>query len=82
LIWTIWNCRNEVLFNRCANPNFLHVIHRVASPIHLWLYLLPVKQRVSLDVGLFWLYSTMVSGCTTDALRMPHRLFLACSLFR
>jgi hypothetical protein len=23
LVWTIWNCRNEVVFNRCANPNFL-----------------------------------------------------------
>jgi hypothetical protein len=25
LVWTIWNCRNEVVFNRCVNPNFLQV---------------------------------------------------------
>jgi hypothetical protein len=39
LVWTIWNCRNEVVFNRSANPNFLQIIHRAASLIHLWSYL-------------------------------------------
>jgi hypothetical protein len=51
LVWTIWNCRNEVVFNRCANPNFLQVIHTAASLIHLWSYLLPVEQREPLDTG-------------------------------
>jgi hypothetical protein len=51
LVWTIWNCRNEVVFNRCANPNFLQVIHRAASLIHLWSYLLPVEQRGPMDIG-------------------------------
>jgi hypothetical protein len=49
LVWTIWNCRNEVVFNRCANPNFLQVIHMIASFIHLWSYLLSVEQREPLD---------------------------------
>jgi hypothetical protein len=51
LIWTIWNCRNEVVFNRCANPNFLQIIHRSASLIHVWSYLLPVEQQEPLDIG-------------------------------
>jgi hypothetical protein len=51
LVWTIWNCRNEVVFHRCANPNFLKVIHRAASLIYLWSYLLPVEQREPLDTG-------------------------------
>jgi two-component response regulator (ARR-B family) len=51
LVWTIWNFRNEVVFNKCANPNFLQVIHRAASLIHLWSYLLPIEQREPLDTG-------------------------------
>jgi hypothetical protein len=51
-VWTIWNCQNEVVFNRCANPNFLQVIHRTASLIHLWSYLFPVEQREPLDTDL------------------------------
>jgi hypothetical protein len=43
LFWTIWNCPNEVVFNRCANPNFLQIIHRAASLIHLWSYLLSME---------------------------------------
>jgi hypothetical protein len=39
-----------VVFNRYANPNFLQVIHRSASLIHLWSYLLPVEQREPLDI--------------------------------
>jgi two-component response regulator (ARR-B family) len=49
--WTIWNFQNEVIFCRCANPNFLQVIHRTASLIHLWSYLLPMEQREPLDTG-------------------------------
>jgi hypothetical protein len=49
LVWTIWNCQNEVVFNRCANPNFLQVVHKAASLIHMWSYLLPVEQREPMD---------------------------------
>jgi hypothetical protein len=46
-----WNCRNVVIFNRFANPNFLQVIHRAASLIYLWSYLLTMEHRESLDTG-------------------------------
>jgi two-component response regulator (ARR-B family) len=45
------NYRNEVVFNRSANSNFLQVIQRVASLIYLWSYLLPVEQREPLATG-------------------------------
>jgi hypothetical protein len=31
LVWVIWNCPNDVVFNRLAKPNFLLVIHMTAS---------------------------------------------------
>jgi hypothetical protein len=49
LVWTIWNCRNEVVFNRSVNPNFLQIIHRAASLIHLWSYLTFGYWMQSLD---------------------------------
>jgi hypothetical protein len=39
------------VFNRCANPNFLQVIHRAALLIHMWSYFLPMEQRGSLGIG-------------------------------
>ena len=51
LVWAIWNCRNDVVFNRQTKPNFLQVIHRAASSIHMWSYLLPVEQRGPMDTG-------------------------------
>ena len=27
-IWAVWNCRNDVVFNKITNANFLLVIHR------------------------------------------------------
>jgi hypothetical protein len=51
LVWAIWNCRNDVVFNRAVTPNFLQVFHRASSWIHMWSYLLPVEQRDPMDVG-------------------------------
>jgi hypothetical protein len=51
LVWAIWNCRNDVVFNRNAKPNFSQVIHQAASSIHMWSYLLPPEQWESMDNG-------------------------------
>jgi hypothetical protein len=40
-----------MVFNRIAKPNFLQVIHRAASLIHMWYYLLPPEQREPIDIG-------------------------------
>jgi hypothetical protein len=62
---------------------------QAALLIHMWSYLLSVKQRGPLDIGynrlmavVQGLYSTNVVGCTLDVLEMSHRLFIACSFFR
>ena len=44
IVWAIWNCRNDVIFNHVAIPNFLQVIYRALSSIQLWSFLLPVDQ--------------------------------------
>jgi hypothetical protein len=51
IVWTILNCCNKVIFNRCTNPKFLQVIHRTAFLIHMWSYLFPAEQRIPLDGG-------------------------------
>jgi hypothetical protein len=51
LVWAIWNCRNDVVFNRNVKPNVLQVIHRAVSSIHMWSYLLPPEQRGPMDIG-------------------------------
>jgi hypothetical protein len=51
LVWAIWNFCNDVVFNRNVKPNFLHVIHRAASSIHMWSYLLLPEQWGPMDTG-------------------------------
>jgi hypothetical protein len=76
-----------IVFNRCANPNFLQVIHRAASLIYLWSYLLPVEQREPLETRCNRLMVVVraifnqVVGCSVDVLEMSHKLFIACSFF-
>jgi hypothetical protein len=50
--WSIWNHRNDIIFNSSKGTNFLQVIHLAVHWIQLWALLLPVDQR-----------EHMVSGC-------------------
>ena len=50
-IWAIWNCRNDVVFNRSDNIHFLQVVHRATYWIHIWSLLLPPNQRALMDSG-------------------------------
>jgi hypothetical protein len=59
LVWTIWNCHNDVVVNRNVEPNFLQVIHKVVSSIHLWSYLLPPEQCGPMDIGCNWLMAVI-----------------------
>jgi hypothetical protein len=51
LMWAIWNCRNDIVFNRSSNAKFLQVIRMVTHWIHEWSYLLPEAQRAHMDSG-------------------------------
>ena len=41
LCWSIWQCRNDVIFNKSNNFNILQVINMVAHWVQLWAFLLP-----------------------------------------
>jgi hypothetical protein len=53
----MWGLRFSVsdmelpMFNMNSKPIFLQVIHRVASSIHMWSYLLQLEQRGPMDIG-------------------------------
>jgi hypothetical protein len=51
LVWAIWNCRNDIIFNRATCVQFLQVINKTTYWINMWSYLLPEDQRVFIDIG-------------------------------
>jgi hypothetical protein len=51
LMWAIWNSRNDIVFNRNTNVNFLQVIRMVSHWIHDWSLLLPEAQREPMHAG-------------------------------
>jgi hypothetical protein len=51
LMWAIWNCRNDVVFNKRTHVNFLQVIRMVTYWIHEWSYLQPESRRAHMDIG-------------------------------
>ena len=52
-LWAIWNCRNDIVFNKIQTPHFLQVVLKATYWIQQWSLLLPVAQR-----------DHMHSGCT------------------
>ena len=46
-----WNCRNDVVFKKVGNTNFLLVFIKATHWIRDWSYLLPVDQRALMDYG-------------------------------
>jgi hypothetical protein len=52
LCWSIWNCRNTIVFDKQKGTNFLQVIRLAAHWIQSWSLLLPEDQR-----------ELMVTGC-------------------
>jgi hypothetical protein len=55
LCWSIWRCRNNIMFNRAKNLNILQVIHMLVHWVQLWALLLPQSQRDAMDTGCRWL---------------------------
>jgi hypothetical protein len=43
--------RNDTVFNKGRNANFLQVIHMATHWIHEWSYLLPEAQQAHMDSG-------------------------------
>jgi hypothetical protein len=51
IVWAIWNCRNDIIFNNAKCAPFLQVIHRATHWISTWALLLPEDQRGLMDSG-------------------------------
>jgi hypothetical protein len=51
LIWAIWNCRNDAIFNNASCSPFLQVINKATHWISTWAYLLSEEQRGHMDSG-------------------------------
>jgi hypothetical protein len=51
LLWAIWNCQNDVIFNNADLAHFLQVIHKTIYWIGLWPFLLLEEQRGDMDTG-------------------------------
>jgi hypothetical protein len=45
ICWSLWKCRNNLVFNRKENFHVLQVIHMATHWIQLWAFLLPSDQR-------------------------------------
>ena len=45
LLWAVWNCRNDLVFNRATNFHFLQVIFRATTLIRMWSLLTPTEAR-------------------------------------
>ena len=51
ILWALWNCRNDIVFNKKNSTHYLQVIHKACYWIHSWSFLLPVEQRGLMDAG-------------------------------
>ena len=51
LLWAIWNCMNDMIFNIIYILNFLQVIFRAMAWIRTWLLLTPTAPRGHLATG-------------------------------
>ena len=51
LVWALWNCRNDLVFNRTTNIHFLQVIFRATALIRSWSLLTPTEARERLVTG-------------------------------
>ena len=51
LMWAIWNCRNDLVFNMTTCIHFLQVIFRATALIRSWLLLTLTEAREHLVTG-------------------------------
>jgi hypothetical protein len=51
LCWSIWKCRNNIIFNKSKSLNVLQVLHTMVHWVQLWALLLPQAQRDATYTG-------------------------------
>jgi hypothetical protein len=51
LCWSIWRCRNDIVFNKSTNFNFMQVIHMMVHWAQQWAILSSQAQRDAMAIG-------------------------------
>src|ERR1043165_8282346 len=51
LLWSIWKCRNDIIFNKGGHTNFFQVIRKASHLNHEWSFLFPEAQRALINSG-------------------------------
>ena len=51
ICWSIWHCRNTLVFNRKDTFNVLQVIYMAVHWIQFWAFLLHSNQRELMEAG-------------------------------
>ena len=51
LLWAIWNCMNDLVFNRTTHIHFLQVIFQATTLLRMWSLLTPTEAREHLVIG-------------------------------
>jgi hypothetical protein len=51
IVWSLWNYKNDIIFNKKGTANFLQVIRMATHWIHEWSFLLPEAQQTLMDSG-------------------------------
>jgi hypothetical protein len=51
LVWALWKCRNDTVFNKIGTAHFFQVIRMATHWTREWSYLPPEAQRAPMDSG-------------------------------
>jgi hypothetical protein len=83
LCWSIWRCRNNIVFNNSTTFNIMQVIHMVVHWVQQWALLLPQDQRVFMDTGCNHLQTVAQDICPKldDVTLVPDYMMLSSSSF-
>jgi hypothetical protein len=74
LIWAMWNCHNDVIFNNAGRDQFLQVMHRATYWIHMWSLLLPEDQRQFMNIGCTRLMAVVRAIFNQGGWRLTNRI--------
>ena len=51
LCWSIWRCRNDIVFNHKKMPNIMQVIFMCSNWLHSWCMMLSQEQQDTMRNG-------------------------------
>jgi hypothetical protein len=73
-MWVIWNCRNDVIFHKASNAQFLQVVHKATYLSNVWSLLLPEGQREHMDTGCSFLMAVIWAIFNENGWRLSNRI--------